>query len=272
MSSVIFEPGLVSVSFRALAPKQIVDLARECGLRGIEWGGDVHVPPGDLPRAREVRQMTADAGLRTFAYGSYLRLGEDDAPAQFDAAIDVALELNAPAIRVWAGRRGSAQANAEYRRRVADHAIDLADRARDRAPARARAANPDLMICYEYHADTLTDTDASALDLLAATDHPNIATLWQPPHEMTIEQRERSLRGVIDRLQHVHVFHWPRRGERAPLAEGAEGWKRYIRLLRSAFPRTTCPLLLEFVRDDDPDQLRADAATLREIVDDKVTR
>ena len=63
-------------------------------------------------------------------------------------------------------------------------------------------------------------------------------------------------------LHHVHVFHWPRRGERAPLADGADRWLAYLDVLRQA--RCERPLLLEFVRGDDPDQLRADARTLRE--------
>ncbi len=39
--------GLVSVTFRQLSPEEIVRVAREAGLTVIEWGGDVHVPPGD---------------------------------------------------------------------------------------------------------------------------------------------------------------------------------------------------------------------------------
>ena len=56
--------GLVSVSFRGLAPEAIIDLAAECGLGGVEWGGDVHVPCGDLRRA--VR-----GGLRAFETGGH---------------------------------------------------------------------------------------------------------------------------------------------------------------------------------------------------------
>ena len=67
-------PGLVSVTFRQLAPREIVQLAAAAGLRGIEWGGDIHVPHGDLQAARAVRDITAAAGLQVLAYGSYFRL------------------------------------------------------------------------------------------------------------------------------------------------------------------------------------------------------
>ena len=248
-----FVPGLVSVSFRKLSPREVVELARETGISAIEWGGDVHCPPGDLTRAREVRAMTRDAGLTVCAYGSYVRLGEAD-PATFPSVIETAKELGAPAIRVWAGKRGSADADAEYRKRVADQALKFAD----------LCADAGIGMCYEYHADTLTDTDASGLALIRETSHPAIYMLWQPPHERTVEENVASLRGVIARgvLHHVHVFHWPRRGERVPLVAGAAAWRAYLDVMRQA--RCERPLLLEFVRNDDPDQFRADAATLHE--------
>ena len=45
--AVRFEPGLVSVTFRQLAPEALIDLAARAGLAAIEWGADIHVPPGD---------------------------------------------------------------------------------------------------------------------------------------------------------------------------------------------------------------------------------
>ena len=39
-------PGLVSVTFRALPADEVLRLMLRSGLGCIEWGGDVHVPPG----------------------------------------------------------------------------------------------------------------------------------------------------------------------------------------------------------------------------------
>ena len=36
--------GLVSITFRKLSPRAIIDLVTRANLIGIEWGGDVHVP------------------------------------------------------------------------------------------------------------------------------------------------------------------------------------------------------------------------------------
>src|SRR5215212_11999351 len=101
--------GLVSVTFRPLAPREIVQLAAAAGLRGIEWGGDIHVPHGDLQAARAVRQITADAGLQVLAYGSYFRF---QPAAAFEPVLETALALGAPLIRIWAGSQPSAATDA----------------------------------------------------------------------------------------------------------------------------------------------------------------
>ena len=75
----MIHPGLVSVTFRALSPAQVVDLVRQAGLRGIEWGGDIHAPPGNAARAREVRHLSLEAGLSVAAYGSYYRAAQSEA-------------------------------------------------------------------------------------------------------------------------------------------------------------------------------------------------
>ncbi|NBB78352.1 MAG: sugar phosphate isomerase/epimerase, partial [Verrucomicrobia bacterium] len=75
--------GLCSVTFRKHATDELIDLARKGGIEGIEWGGDVHVPPGDLENARAVGEKTAAAGLSVCSYGSYYRCDEESgSPAE----------------------------------------------------------------------------------------------------------------------------------------------------------------------------------------------
>ena len=104
------KPGLVSITFRGLTPQQIINGAVDAGVEGIEWGGDVHVPHGELATAREVAERTRDAGLAVSSYGSYYRFNESD--VQFSHVLATAVALGAPVIRVWAGRQGSADADA----------------------------------------------------------------------------------------------------------------------------------------------------------------
>ncbi|MCL2298765.1 MAG: sugar phosphate isomerase/epimerase, partial [Firmicutes bacterium] len=96
--------GLTSVTFRKLGWRAVIQIARACGFDGIEWGGDIHVPPGEVALAREVHLATVEAGLSVLSYGSYYRLGGEE---PFRPVLDAALALQADTIRVWAGAKGS---------------------------------------------------------------------------------------------------------------------------------------------------------------------
>ncbi len=244
--------GLVSITFRNRSPEQVIDLCREHALHGIEWGGDIHVPHGDEQVAERVGRLTRDAGLTVQAYGSYYRLGVSRQEGlEFQSVLASALALGAPVIRVWAGRHGSFDATPDQRRAVVADVMECAD----------LAATQNVVLAYELHSQTLTDTTASALALLNETRHPAIRTLWQPYNGARQEDAEASLEALLPWLQHLHVFHWwPTSAERLPLSEGEERWLNYLSLVKAA--GLTCPLLLEFVKDDNVDQLRDDAATL----------
>ena len=251
------EAGLVSVTFRKLSPAEIVALVREEKLEAIEWGGDVHVPPGEIARAKEVAAMTRDAGLRSAAYGSYYRLGirEEDGRG-FESVLATAVALDAPVIRVWAGRGGSDAASEADKDRVWRDGLRVAE----------MAAAAGLKIGIEFHANTLHDTPAAARELLGRLEHPNIFSLWQPLPSLSAEEQEDSLIAVLPRLCHVHVYHClpgvP--FQLRPLAGGANGWRRWPRRIAEAGGGVTA--LLEFVRGDSVHQFRADALALREIL------
>ena len=247
-----FRTGLVSITFRRLSPREIVDLVAQGGLQEIEWGGDIHVPAGDLARAKEVRRMTADAGLTTAAYGSYYRLGQEEGP-DIHTVLETAYELRAPTVRIWAGNRASADADQAYRDRIAKEALEAAERASNFGG---------LTISLEYHAGTLTDTTESATNLLLAAPHKYLHTLWQPPNGQDAAYCEAGLRSVMPRLSNIHAFHWwPTNATRHPLDAGWERWKPYFEIVRAAGKSPT--VLLEFVKGDEPAQFLEDAATLK---------
>jgi sugar phosphate isomerase/epimerase len=238
--------GLVSVTFRQLAPREIVQLALQAGLHGIEWGGDIHVPHGDISAARAVRQITADAGLQLLAYGSYFRFQPDQA---FEPVLETAVALGAPLIRIWAGNQPSSSAGSDT------HALIVAESRR----IAQLAQQAGILVAYEFHANTLTDTTESALDLLRAAD--GMRTLWQPPHQIAVEAQLGSLRAILPWLANVHAFTW--RGannQRLPLADGAALWQPALDILVDS--GRDHAVLLEFVAGDDPRNLLRDAATL----------
>lgn len=240
--------GLVSVSFRALTPAQIVDLAVRAGLGGIEWGGDVHVPPEDIENARAVGEMTRSAGLEVACYGSYYRLTDEEA-GMAEAVVRAASALGAPLIRVWAGRLGSAAADEEYRAMVVRNTRRLCD----------LAGTLGIDIAFEYHGGTLTDDASSARALLQAADRPNLGTLWQPPVDMSAEDCVASIRTAAPWIRNIHTFSW-NGTERLPLAAGKEKWETLLSEIKKLPGERR--LMLEFVRGDAPEQLIEDAATL----------
>ena len=250
--AVRLSPGLCSVTLRALSPAEVVSVAAAGQLELIEWGGDVHVPVGDLDRAREVRARTEDAGLGVCSYGSYFGRGE---ATDFEPVLATAIALGAPRIRVWAGAQGSA-------------ATDPAGRAWVIAELRGAAelaAAAGVELALEYHPNTLTDTAASTLALLDEVGR-GLVTYWQPPVGQADAEALSSLRTVLDRTVTVHVFSWWPARERLPLRAREQFWRDVCGLLATKAPRGVMPMLLEFVPDDDPAALRRDAATLRELV------
>jgi sugar phosphate isomerase/epimerase len=246
--------GLCSITFRTLSTDRIIALAAAAGLGGIEWGGDVHVPPlegeaGENPRARAVGDATGAAGLAVLSYGSYYRLGDSQ---DFAPVLAAACSLGAPLIRIWAGRRGSAAADGDYYRAIAAELDEVC----------RRAAGEGRGVALEYHRNTLTDTGESADRLLRLTEAENLSVCWQPNPDLPPEEHHREISLLLPRISQVHVFHWLKGSLRRLLSEGTEPWESYVRLLG-----TGRNFILEFVPEDREDQLAPNAAVLRGILE-----
>lgn len=256
-ASANIQPGLVSITFRAHSPERIADLAVANGLRGIEWGGDIHVPHGDRAAAAKVRQITMDAGLEIAAYGSYFRAGDRRGSAvRFDAVLESAVALGAPVVRIWAGVRGSELCDPDERERVVEAICSAAQ----------AAAKEGIGIALEFHGGTLTDCRASAVDLLRQLPE-NVSSYWQPRTEAAPAERMADLNAVAPWLSHLHVFAW-QAGERGtvrhPLQTAADEWAGYFDRARELGGKRFA--MLEFVASDDPENLAADARTLRNLL------
>ncbi len=250
----MIEPGLVSITFRKKTPLEVIDLVRQASLRSIEWGGDVHVPHGDTVRATEVRRATEDAGLAVAAYGSYYRVGMPEQPA-LEGVLETAVALGAPTVRMWAGKGASADTDPSDRTRIVEEALRAAEAAKEMA----------LSISFEYHGNTLTDTNDSVKVFYEECDHPNIKSYWQPHNGKEPAYCLEGLRTVLPRLSNVHVFHWVTgRKDQTALSEGMHPWREYFKLIRSA--EGTHHALLEFVKDDDQNQFLEDAETLHRLI------
>lgn len=246
-------PGLVSITFRKFSPAEVVAMVRQAGLKGIEWGGDVHVPHGDIERAREVRALTQENGLTVAAYGSYYRAGQSEsAGLPFERVLESAVELGAPTIRVWPGTAGSDATDEDARWRIIHDLRRISD----------LAAKVGITISTEFHGGTLTDTNDSANKLLVEVDNANLFTLWQPHVGQETADCVAGLQAVLPRVSNIHVFHWwPTAADKHPLADGAARWGQFLDVVKGK-PGDRYALL-EFVQGDSPEAFQRDAATLK---------
>ncbi len=248
--------GICSVTFRRLDPRQVVEAAKRAGLEGIEWGGDLHAPHGQTELALEVRRLTEEAGLRVASYGSYYRVGSQaDNNPDFADVLASAKALGAPIIRVWAGDLGSAEMD------EATVGLLTADARRISAEAETEG----IRIAFEYHNHTMTDTLESTWRMLQLIDRPAVRSYWQASGERTAEEQLQAIRTLLPRLSNVHVS-YSEVGRRMPLSQGAAVWTSYIRELAQS-PQDRY-LLLEFVQDDDVEQMMQDAAELKRMVNE----
>jgi 3-dehydroshikimate dehydratase len=249
--------GLVSVTFRQLSPTDILELVARARIEGIEWGGDIHVPHGDLARAREVSTLTREHGVKVAAYGSYYKVGSSEAGGlTFQSVLDTALTLGAPSIRVWAGDKGSSESSPDNQADVRDDSMRIAD----------LADKEGVGIAYEWHGGTLTDTLESACELLEAVTNAGLTSLWQPLPGRSNEDHMIEIDQLSKRLSNIHVYHWGDNHGRMPLRDGLEVWRQYLEAAQvDGMERYA---LLEFVRDDSPEAFLEDAAAMRELVNE----
>jgi 3-dehydroshikimate dehydratase len=252
-------PGLCSITFRALTADDVIDLACRAGAEGIEWGADAHAPPGGGPTIAALGARSRGAGLEVVSYGSYLGMAppdgtDDDA---VDAVLETASALGSPMVRIWTEFGVTPSSSAAERRRVTERTGELVD----------RIAGHGLLAALEFHPATLTETAASATELLDALDRPGLRTHWQPDPVLSPAAALDELARVTSRLAHLHVFAWGPEGieGRHALVDGEPLWASALALADrdgAALPGRRYALC-EYVRGDDPDQFVDDMRVLR---------
>lgn len=245
--------GICSITFRELGVQELIDLVKEAGLDAIEWGADIHVKPGDNDWAKEVAEKTKNAGLEVSSYGAYYRAGIENEYA-FEDVLETAKNLGAPGIRVWAGFKGSEEASDEYRNNVVEDTRRIA----------RLAAKEDIYIDFEYHARTLTDTPEGAVEFFKEVGEKNVRSYWQPAVDLPIDVRAESIDMVAPWLSHIHVFQWDVI-DRLDFEVGVDEWKVYLEKIDAARDQEldTRYFLMEFVKDNSPEQFLKDAKALK---------
>lgn len=239
--------GLCSVTFRDKSVDEIVDLALENGLNFIEWGGDIHLKPGDFDEARRIKAL-CDKNEILYSYGSYYKYKDTD---DFDLVLETAAVLTAKDIRIWAKRISSADIGEEDYKIFIKQSQVMADKAKEK----------NIRLNFENHRVTLTDTTKSARKMLDDIGRDNVYIYWQPQADDSEEERIQAIKTLHDKITNIHVFNWDENFNRYPLIQVKAEWESYIKNLGG-----DRAYLLEFVKDDSIEQFKEDAKVLKNML------
>lgn len=239
--------GLVSVSFRDRSPQEILEAVKACGLSCIEWGSDVHVPPG---QASAIAALQQQYGVTCCSYGTYFRLGVTPL-AELEAYIRAARLLGTDILRLWCGSKNSGEYSEAEKQALFAQCHMAADLAQKHG----------VTLCLECHNGTYTDCKEGALELMEAVASPRFRMYWQPNQYRTVEENLAYARLLAPYTRHLHVFNWKGK-EKFPLIDAKGVWREYLACFEKEHT-----LLLEFMPDGRLETLPREAAALKEIVE-----
>ncbi len=242
--------GLVSVSFRQLTPREVIEAAARAGLSVIEWGSDVHAPCTDLARLQEIAALQKEYGITCSSYGTYFRLGKTPL-CELEGYIAAAKILGTDILRLWCGSKNATEMTTEEK---------AAFVAECRAAAEI-AARHGVTLCMECHCKSFTERAEDAVWLMEEVNSPHFRMYWQPFQWQTGEENVQNATRIAPYAAHIHVFNW--KGEdKLPLGDATEEWRAYLAAFST--PRT---LLLEFMPNGMVDELIAEVAALTRITE-----
>ena len=252
----MFKLGLCSVTFREKSVDEVIDICREYGLEGVEWGGDGHLRAGgERDDVLELKEKCRVAGLATPGYGSYFDVLEHG-PERFGPTLDVAELIGADTIRVWPGWVRPEQVTAEQYGKIVETSRDIA----------MQAALKGIRVAYEFHDNTCTEGGEAALKLLGQVNHPNLLTYYQLIRPTETAWNLTSLEAVYGQLAYVHV-QANDDVDNYPLEDFRDVWEGIVSRLRQWDYDGW--LLFEFNRDNSVEQLGKDLELLRALIDQR---
>lgn len=256
----MWKTGVCSISFRKYSIEEIIAATAAAGLDGIEWGGDVHVPAGDVAAAAAVRAATEAAGLQCLSYGGYYRLGSGT-PEEFDGLLACAEVLGVRDVRIWGGSKDSEELTGEEWAALVTEAKACA----------AKAQEKGLVLSLECHNWSLTNTWQSARKFVEEVGSPALRMYWQPNQFRNELYDLEAARQLADIVTNVHVFSWQYADiydkttaiVYKPLAVHNEEWEKRLTILQDKLrPDEDHAMILEFMHDGDIRSLPATAEVL----------
>ncbi len=252
MKKSIFLPGLVSVTFRSVSCEKLIEYIKKSGLSCVEFGGDVHIPHGDIKKAEEVKNTCKKNNIDIVSYGSYYRAGTGQ---DFNSILETAAALGASNIRVWAGSKNRSEYSSDEYKNIIQDLQNICFSANER----------NITISAECHGGTITDKPVTAAEAAFEINSKinNFFLYWQPNQFESHAYNIAGLAKMLPYVSNIHVFAWEN-NLKFPLAHHKNRWEEYIALLKET--KKTHSLLLEFVHDGTPEAFFGDCETLLDLI------
>ena len=254
----MWQLGLCSVTFRTLSYMSILDLCARAGIDSIEWSARSHSLPGDLRISSDIRTACASYQITVASLGSY-HFVNGRSSEYFKSLIDTAHSLGAPNIRVWAGECGKSSTDTD--------AAQRAEIVRDFRTITQMARAAGISVSIEYHRLSLSDTTASVVEIINEVDADNLFSYWQRLPGVQLSAATDELHAIGENLANIHVFNWDAARNRYPMRDAVDFWRPLLAVAQTLRLRYPAPCaMIEFVKNNDPEQFVSDARTLRSML------
>lgn len=252
--------------------QEAIDLFAALGLDGIEiicaddydCGLTLEAATAEVAA---IRQRAADAGLGIAGLAPYTKdmnhpsaAARDQAVAELKRAVDIAVALDCPGIRVFGGHDVP----------PADQGIALGWLAESLRQVGEYASGAGVQLNIENHMDTMATTAEMTMAIVRAVDLPNVGVLYDQANLafMNSEVYEMATALQGPRIQHVHVkdFYWQGTDRiAAALGMGIIPWAAIIDTLTDLGYDGFYSI--EYERRWYPDQLPPPAAGMKQCLD-----
>lgn len=200
--------GLCTIAFREYPLATALMAAMEARVDGIElWGQRGHLPERFIPGfCEDLHSILKQHHLQLAVFGSYLRAGTEEFASQWEGTLQWAEGLEAPLVRVWAGKVGSQEADAGLWRRCVEDLRRLCE------------AAPHRRFVIERHENTLADRIEAVQRLLEEVGRENLGVNYQVASFEDTAAAVAGIEALSPRLWNVHAQNYGRdpQGRRVP--------------------------------------------------------